>query len=74
MRAIFWNALASARVAPNEPVFHVVKTAIAEVPLDATLSELELVFRKERVVRVRDAAVALTTADLADFLSVKEQL
>jgi cystathionine beta-synthase len=67
------NALSSGRVSPSEPVFHVVKTTMAEVPLDATLAELETVFRKERVVRVRDAALALTTADLADFLSTKEQ-
>jgi cystathionine beta-synthase len=67
------NALASGRVAPNEPVFHVVKTTLAEVPMEATLSELEMVFRKERVVRVRDVALALTTADLADFISAKEQ-
>ncbi len=66
-------ALASGRVAPNEPVLHVVKSTLFEVSGDATLAELEVVFRKEKIVRAREANVALTPADLADYLSRHEE-
>jgi cystathionine beta-synthase len=65
-------ALASGRVFPSEPIFHIVKSSLFEVPGDATLAELEVVFRSERIVRVREANVALTAADLADYISIKE--
>ena len=66
-------ALASGRISPNEPAMHIMKSTLLEVSADATLAELELVFRTEKIVRVREANVALTAADLADYLSRHEQ-
>lgn len=66
-------ALATGRVSPNEPILHIVKSALTEVSSEMTLSELEILFRKESCLRVKDAKAALSPADLADYLSSKEQ-
>jgi cystathionine beta-synthase len=67
------SALASGKLRPDEPVLHIVKSSLPEVSSEATLSDLEGVFRKETCVRVRESGQALTRSDLADFLSQKEQ-
>ena len=68
------QALAGGRVNPNEPIFHVVQSSLVEVPSSAKLQELQEALQNNPVVRVSDAKVALTAADLADFLSMKEQV
>lgn len=64
--------LAGGRVGPSEPILHLVKSTLPEVTSDMKLDEIELLFRKEPCLRVKDAKLALTPADLADYLSSKE--
>lgn len=66
------KAMTSGRIRGNEPVFHIVNSSLKEIESSAKLSALEDLLRTNSVVRVKDAKVALTAADLADFLSAQQ--
>ena len=60
--------LASARLRPDEPVLHIVKSSLFEVAPAMNLLDLEKTLLREPYVLVKELGAYITRADLAEFV------